>query len=125
MLKWSVIQAPILIAACLMGLAWGAIGVATAVTIQALLITVPAMLFAYKDSPVTVGDVGLAVARPCGIAMVLFVITSAVYFAMSQGNPVLRSGAVIGVTMVYGLFVGIVYRAVRDDLVSIVRLLKR
>jgi O-antigen/teichoic acid export membrane protein len=125
MLKWGMIQAPILIGACLMGLPWGAVGVATAVTVQALLITLPAMQFAYKDSPVSAKDVGLTVARPCGIALTLLVVLGAVYATTSQSDVMLRSGAVICVTVVYAVCVILVYRAVRDDLLSIVRLLRR
>ena len=125
MLKWSAVQAPVFVIACLIGLPWGGIGVAIAATIQALLITVPCMLFAYRDSPVSVLGVGKAVLKPVCVAAGLFLIASGAYIWAIDLDTLVRVGVVVGAAVAYGMAVLLVFETVREDVLAVRRVLKR
>ncbi|MEM1212102.1 MAG: lipopolysaccharide biosynthesis protein [Planctomycetota bacterium] len=63
-LRWSMIQAPLVVAALLVGMQWGAIGVAWGFTGAMVLLAGPRVLYATRGSRVTAVDYGLSALRP-------------------------------------------------------------
>jgi O-antigen/teichoic acid export membrane protein len=124
-LKWGAVQAPVLVLACIIGIQWGAVGVAIAVTAQALMMTLPAMFVAYYNSPVSIKDVGIAISRPSIIAGVLFVLTWSSYAFLEDREITIRVAGVLSVAVIFGVLVLLISRTVRNDLTSIAAVMKR
>jgi len=71
MLRWQLFQAPYMIAAFALGLQWGATGVAVAATSATAVSIVPYLVFAFRLSPVSLGDFARALVRPAQLAAVV------------------------------------------------------
>lgn len=72
MMQWGLVSGAVIVAAFLLGLSGGAIGVARAYAIASLILIVPSFYFATRDTPVSMVDVGAAIWRPTVVAGVLF-----------------------------------------------------
>lgn len=125
MLKWSAIQAPVFVIACLLGLPWGATGVATAATTQGVLIVVPAMLFAYRFSPVRTGEVLTAIARPMLLSLGLLMLTATVAMLLDAHSATVRVAGVLATAGLLALAVLALSTRVRQDVSGFARLLRR
>ena len=82
------------------------------------------MLFAYRDSPVSILGVGKAVLRPVCIAAGLLLIASGTYIWAIDFDTLIRVGVVVGTAVAYGMTVVMVFDSVREDVLAIRRILK-
>jgi O-antigen/teichoic acid export membrane protein len=123
--RWGMFDATVLISAFIIGLPWGAVGVAAAGTIAALVTTVPSMLVAYHDTPISVRDVARAVSRPVLVAGLLFLVVWNVRTLAADTALVPRVLLVLGAATLFGLLTIACSRTVRDDVRVIGSVLKR
>ena len=63
-LTWGMINSFFLVLSFIIGLKWGTIGVASSFTIMCYLLMVPALLYCYRESPVSIIDFLSAISRP-------------------------------------------------------------
>ena len=72
-LKWTLFAAPLHILAMLLGLRWGAVGVAWGVSASFCVVRIPYMIYTYKGTPLILADVlkligrALCVVLPAGV----------------------------------------------------------
>lgn len=77
MAVWNLIASPTIILSFIIGLPWGALGVAVSYTVGNLLRLIPAFVFAFKGTPLSVRDLLSAIYRPfsisifCGLGIVI------------------------------------------------------
>jgi PST family polysaccharide transporter len=90
---WALINRPIMILGFVLGLPWGAIGVAWAYTITNLVLLVPACAWAVKDTPVRLRDLATAGWRPFVIAAAAFTAAASCRAWLPAGWDELETGA--------------------------------
>jgi PST family polysaccharide transporter len=125
LLKWQAAHAFIYVIACLIGVRWGAVGVAVVTTAQGLLAMLPAMWVAYHDSPVRTRDVMSAMLRPAMVAAFFFVVTWGVHSQVLAQPLLLRVGAVLGAAALAAGLVLAAVAPVRRDLMSLVTVIRK
>lgn len=72
MARWGVVSATVIVTAFLVGLPWGARGVATAYVVAIYILAMPGLWYAYRGSPVRVRDTLGATGRAAGLSWALF-----------------------------------------------------
>jgi O-antigen/teichoic acid export membrane protein len=90
-LRWEFIASATMVLAFVLGLRWGAVGMAVACSVSTLVLRIPALAFCYRHAPVGMGDLLQALWRPAvaslGAAALLWNVGQ---LACACGNPVLR-----------------------------------
>ena len=76
---WSFVQMPVMVVAIIIGVRWGAYGVAVGYTVSMCLLSYPSVVYCVRQSPITLGDFMGAIWRPA-VASIL----SAVLLALAQ-----------------------------------------
>lgn len=125
LLKWQAAHALVYVLACLIGVRWGAVGVALVTTAQGLLAMLPAMWVAYRGSPITLPDVLRAMSRPTLVAAALFVFTWGVHQVVLTQLPWVRLAAVLAAAVLVGSAVLLLVGPVRRDVLSLINMLRR
>lgn len=125
LLKWQAAHALVYIIACLIGVQWGAVGVALVTTAQGLLAVIPAMWVAYRGSPVALADVMGAMLRPALVSGALFVVTFGVHQLVQTQLPWVRLGAVMAAAVCVAGTVLLLVGPVRRDLQALFSMLRR
>src|SRR5688572_13847465 len=125
LLKWQTAHALIYVIACLIGVRWGAVGVAMVTTAQGLLTMLPAMWVAYRGSPVTMRDVLLALFKPALVALALFVVTLGVHQLVHGQSVGIRLAAVLGAAVAVAGTVLLLVGPVRRDVQALVGMFRR
>lgn len=98
LLRWSLwYQAPATVVATLIGLRWGAIGVAWAMMILAVGLVLPAIAYSVHGTPVSLTDVLRAASRPALASVVGALILVLVSSALPAAPGIMRLGAALGV----------------------------
>jgi PST family polysaccharide transporter len=69
LLRWTAIESAALAAAVVLGVRWGALGVAAALALIGWLLRLPDALFCFRGAPVAVSDVAAAAWRPFAAAL--------------------------------------------------------
>jgi PST family polysaccharide transporter len=100
MFFWVCMAAPIIVLSFLLGLPWGAIGVASSYALCNCILIVPLLAFALKYTPVTVRDVFSVISRPLAMSI-------AVGLAMSLARAHLVKFTLI-VTIPVSIAVGVI-----------------
>lgn len=98
MLAWACIAVPLTVLSFIVGLRWGALGVASGYAIYNVLLFYPSFLFALKHSPISVGEVFLCIRLPIALSVILA-------FAMSIARAYLAELGLIWI-IVFTLVVG-------------------
>lgn len=125
LLKWQAAHALIYVVACLIGVRWGAVGVAVVTTAQGLLAMLPAMWVAYHGSPIRMRDVMLAMLKPALVAAFFFVVTYGVHSQLLAQPLLVRVGAVLGAAALAAGLVLLVASPVRRDLASLLSVIQK
>jgi PST family polysaccharide transporter len=125
LLKWQAAHAVIYVIACLIGVRWGAVGVALVTTAQGLLAMLPGMWVAYRGSPVTLRDVLRAMFKPSLVAAALFAVSWSVHHFLLAHPLWLRLAAVLGAAACVAGAVWLLAGPVRRDIQSLLSMLKR
>lgn len=71
MFAWVCIAAPLISLSFLLGLRWGALGVASGYAICSLILVYPNFSFALKRSPIRVGEVFSCISHPLALAIIM------------------------------------------------------
>lgn len=120
MLKWASVDAPLTVLAFVMGLQWGAIGVAGAYSVFTTLKIVPQFWYAYAEAPIRLRDALLALRYPVvtsAVAGAVMMISKAQFESFGPIAVVLGGGAAtIIALLVLGASVGRIRRDVREVL---------
>jgi len=74
MFIWACIAIPLIIISFLIGLPWGAIGVASGYSISSCILIYPQFVFALKHTQITAGDVFSVILRPLAASVVMGII---------------------------------------------------
>jgi len=125
MMRWGLFAVPLIIVSFVLGLPWGALGVAVSYTICSLtVLTFPCLWWAFRDSPLTLGKWIAAVCRPLLASFILYGAMEFLRRNLHLDNPmwivVLSGLAGLGVLV---LVVG-VWRDARAEAVDGLRLLR-
>lgn len=79
-LIWGIINSLFIVTSFIIGVKWGAIGIATAYTIVSYLLLVPTLWFCFRETPVSITDFFSAIYRPLiasiSMGIVIFVVRS-------------------------------------------------
>jgi PST family polysaccharide transporter len=123
MMRWSLIAAPLTIASFLLGLPWGALGVATAYTISSVSLTLPTLWWAFRYSPLSIRRWGAATFRPLSASLCLYLAIEVFNRGIMLRNPVLV--LVFSCLVAVGVFatLSISWRRMRAELLANLRLL--
>src|SRR5690606_33892978 len=95
-LQWQLISAACFVVTCFIGVRWGAIGVAYATTIQAVLLILPGLFFSYRGTPLSVGGLFAAVKMPFLLAMCVLAISYWVHILAQDHSILVRIAEVLG-----------------------------
>jgi PST family polysaccharide transporter len=122
--KWQGVNAAIYVVCCLIGVQWGAVGVAVVTTALGVLSVVPEMWYSYRHSPISVSAVLSVIVKPTLLAASLFAVTWYVH-NLSLGEPMmLRIGEVLGAAAVFLGLVVLFVGPVRRDLLGMLSVLR-
>lgn len=73
MFKWGLISVPITVLSFIVGLSWGALGVAVSYTLcYVTLLVVPGLLFAYRHSPIRITGFFHSIRRPATVSLMMY-----------------------------------------------------
>lgn len=86
-LYWGLLQSIVVVSAFIIGLSWGALGVAWAYTASLVLLRFPALLVCYHGTPLTIRDFLKAVAPAFGGSVVAALGTTAALPVLATGSP--------------------------------------
>ncbi len=86
MLRVSVLTVPLLVLAFIVGLKWGALGVAYAFAIWTYLVFMPSMWYATRLSPITLRAIWMAVHVPAAVGILLYLGMAAMRHIWVTGN---------------------------------------
>jgi O-antigen/teichoic acid export membrane protein len=101
-LKWTLLAAPLHVLAMLLGLRWGAIGVAWGVSISFCIVRIPYLIYTYKGTSLLLEDVLKLVGRGLCVVLPAAVLTLAATSYLEQFGALLGfvlAGALYGVTL--------------------------
>jgi PST family polysaccharide transporter len=118
-LKWQLAHAAIFVIACVVGVQWGAIGVAIATTTQALLAVLPGMWVAYRHSPVTVRDVLRVIAKPALLAALIMAGAATAHSFVGLQPLLIRVAAVLGAGALLAGIAVLAIGSIRRDLTAL------
>lgn len=126
MLRWGLVSSPVIVVAFAIGVNWGAIGVAIAYAVAVHAIRYPGYWYAFKGSPLSVGDLARAVWRPGVISGLMGLGMVAARHQLLQADaPV---AAVLSGTLTAGLIAffltTLLWPSARTELLSVFRLLR-
>ncbi|MCK4235559.1 MAG: oligosaccharide flippase family protein, partial [Candidatus Krumholzibacteria bacterium] len=125
MMHWGFISVPVIILSFIVGLPWGALGVAISYTLCAvLLIPVPGLFFAFRHSPVTVAGFFKAVWHPTIISLIMYAVIELAQRSFAIPGPVLviLYSFVIGVVTL--LVILAVWPGVRKEVLDVLKVIK-
>lgn len=106
LLKWAIFASPVTIISFIIGLPFGAIGVATAFTIGSFILAIPCFWYSCKPTPVTLLSIGKVLWR----TMLATMGVGIVLFGFKLLFPILSTGIVglgIGITLTILVFLSI------------------
>jgi O-antigen/teichoic acid export membrane protein len=87
LMQWALISVPLYILSFIIGIRWGAIGVAWSYTICVYLLIFPLFFFAFKYSPIRVGDLIKSTWRPMVISLAMYIVITQTHFYLTALNP--------------------------------------
>jgi PST family polysaccharide transporter len=119
MLRWDIVQCPIVIAAFAIGLPWGAMGVATAYTCATFVLVPATCLYYLRDCPVTTRDTMGAVRRPALISILLAAVMFPTLFWLRGEHLLARLIATEGVGLAVFITIVLLWPAARADFVRV------
>lgn len=88
MFIWGLISAPLFVIGFVIGLRWGAMGVAASYAVVATLLRYPGFLFAFHNSPIGLRDLVAATWRPTAASILLLGVLLAVREFLAPADPV-------------------------------------
>lgn len=101
LLAWNIISAPITVLSFIIGLPWGATGVATTYSICVLTIRIPGIIHAFVGSPLRLTDFTSTIARPALASIGAGVVLAGIDQLLPEMNAVV---ALLVDSTLYGLF---------------------
>lgn len=87
-LRWSLIGTPVMLTAFVLGLPWGALGVAVSFSVSQLLLTVPGLMYCFHGTPISIRTMLVTLLRPAAAAAIAALVLLAVKSAMPHWPPV-------------------------------------
>lgn len=89
MFAWVCLAAPLIVLSFIIGLPWGAIGVATGYAVCNLLLVIPGFSFALKGSPISVRDVVAVLYRPLAMSVIIALTMTVARRGVVEYSPLL------------------------------------
>jgi O-antigen/teichoic acid export membrane protein len=99
-LRCVIVSSAVIVAAFAIGLSWGAIGVACGYSIARIVLRVPQAIYAFRGTPLRLGDLGAAIWRPAAASLLAASLLAAV--TASPWWPGRPAPAIGGGVLVYG-----------------------
>jgi PST family polysaccharide transporter len=81
LLRWTLVATPITLVSFILGLPWGAFGVAASFSASRVLLTLPALMYFVRGTPIRIGTLLLTLLWP---AMAAFIAGAALWLAQSS-----------------------------------------
>jgi len=94
---FGTIHSIIIVISFILGLPWGAIGVATAYTIATYALLVPTLWYCFRRSPISITDFFSAISRPMIASVCMGVVTFLVYLLLANQPDIVVVGACFGI----------------------------
>ena len=119
MAHWGLISAPVIVAAFLIGLPDGAIGVARAYAIATLILIPPGFWLATRGTPVSMGDIAGACWRPVVLSAAIFAVSVATHDATGHLPDIARVALVTTAATVTWLLGCAAWPSLRRDVLAL------
>ena len=125
MFKWSIVQGSCAVAAFSIGLSWGGYGVAVAAAICGMTLIIPALMYAYHDTPVRFSAVLKVLIRPVVFSCVIFAIAYPARYFVQDYVLAMRIVVTLFAAAVGAALVILCSKQTRQDLLQIKQVLKK
>lgn len=125
MFKWGFVQGSFAVMAFAIGLNWGGYGVAVAAAICGTTLVLPALLYAYHDTPVRIGSVLKVLIRPLCLSAVVLVSALPARYWLDDYHLVLRIAGPLAASGIAVALTVLCWKQLREDLVNIKKVLKK
>jgi PST family polysaccharide transporter len=89
-MKWALVSSPVIVAGFVIGLPWGAIGVATAYAISCHVLRIPSWCYALRFSPVKLRDILGTIWRSFAASVIMFASIIYTRTSLSAVHPLQR-----------------------------------
>ena len=119
MIRWALVSAPVYVAAFIIGLRYGILGVACAYAVTDLIMRFYMLKLACSISPLTMTSFFRSIYRPIVIAVVSFVTISITSFFIDIANPLFSVIANWGITSIPVMILIFSWKKMRNDLFQI------
>lgn len=116
---WALVSRPLIVIAFVVGLPWGAYGVAVSYTICQYLLLLPAFMLAVRDSPVRLSDVADAAWRPFVLSSVMFTVATFAHGQLAASGLVARGAGTALVALTVFLALAAPWPRVRRDALAL------
>jgi PST family polysaccharide transporter len=103
--RWALINAGTYLTCFVVGLSWGALGVAIGVAAANVLLFVPGVIYATKDTPIGLADVLKAMLPACGLTLISVAATYELRILLVDWHPFARL-LVTGLVLALGILLG-------------------
>ena len=91
MLRVAYITVPMIILSFMIGLQWGILGVAISYTICNYIITIPLLMYTFKESPITIKDFILAIRKPLIMSLIMAIVMTFFYYYLYNYNLIIKT----------------------------------
>jgi PST family polysaccharide transporter len=125
MARWGLISGPIFVLSFIIGLPWGAEGVAISYIVAGWLLAYPCFVMAVRSTPVSMTDIGLACYRPLTVGLLAGIAMFVTRSTAAPGHGMLLTLVLTGSAgLIATLLVGCFWMAVREDFGGMIRILR-
>jgi hypothetical protein len=106
-LKWGIANSILIVLSFIVGLPWGAIGVAAAYAIANYVILFPSLWYCFRGTPITISAFMRAIAKPIIASLVsaLVILLAHLLFGNQPDIAVIGASLVIGLSVYLGVWI--------------------
>ncbi|HEY9849894.1 MAG TPA: lipopolysaccharide biosynthesis protein [Leptolyngbyaceae cyanobacterium] len=122
---WSAISSALTVISFIIGIRWGAIGVAAGYSISRVLLQIPGIVYAYQDSPLRLKDLGSTIFQPAISSIGAAIALMGIHIWLlksSEGAIYLLVDSVLYILLYFGIWIILPHG--RQEIMSILGLLK-
>jgi len=124
MMYWGLISVPLFVLSFIIGVAWGALGVAISYAFCYVIIIIPCLLFAFRYSPVSVTSFFKAARCPLTVSLIMYAALELTHhrFALYSSIDIVLFSCVVGL-LVFVVMLAF-WRRARDEALDALSILK-
>jgi PST family polysaccharide transporter len=115
MLRFGMVTSTCAVISFAVGLPWGPVGVATAGTISFAIVTIPSMIYALTETPISLTHIWTALSRPVLLSILVGVAGIVVHHLIASPEPMIRVAFVVLAALATAAGAFVFWRSIRDD----------